>query len=257
MRARPRRSSSSVRRPFELTADAVAQLGRRLLGERDRHDLAHRDAGHGDERDDAVDQRLGLARARARLDEQRLVEALDDRQARRVVVVEDERSNASAGAAGSRRRSSASKSDGCSLTCRRSSITAASSSSTSSVGSSGVLLALPLALAVAGAARVGVGVAAPRTRPRAGWVERAREHAALDAVDDGAQHLVERALDSGVSACSAPLELATCVLTYQYAATDRGVGVAERAHAPRARTPGAAAVPPSRVGVDAVDAPVL
>ena len=41
---------------FEFAADAVAQLGGRLLGERDGHDLAHRHVGHGDQRDHAVDQ---------------------------------------------------------------------------------------------------------------------------------------------------------------------------------------------------------
>ncbi len=62
----------------ELVTDAIAQLGRGLLGERDRGDRVNRRGKIGpvgrDERDDAVDQGLGLARARAGLDEQRRVE---------------------------------------------------------------------------------------------------------------------------------------------------------------------------------------
>ena len=80
-----RRDGSSVaaRRLLERPADPVAQLGRGLLGERDRGDLAHGHVAARDQRDHPVDQRLGLARSRARFDEERLVERLDDRGARR------------------------------------------------------------------------------------------------------------------------------------------------------------------------------
>ena len=77
-------------RGLERAPDPVAQLGRRLLGEGDGGDLAHRHAAPGHQRDDAVDERLGLARARAGFDEQRLVERLDDRVARGEVLVEIE-----------------------------------------------------------------------------------------------------------------------------------------------------------------------
>ena len=59
-------------------AHAVAQLRRRLLGERDRGDLAHRRLAGGDETDDALDERAGLARPRPRLDEERRVEVAGD-----------------------------------------------------------------------------------------------------------------------------------------------------------------------------------
>ena len=57
------------RRGLEAGPDAVAQLGGRGLGERDRGELAQLHAPGRDERDDAVDQRGRLARAGARLDE--------------------------------------------------------------------------------------------------------------------------------------------------------------------------------------------
>ena len=75
---------------FQRPPDPVAQLGRRLLGERDRGDLAHGHVALDDQRDDPVDERLGLARTRARLDEQRLVERADDRGAGGEILVEVE-----------------------------------------------------------------------------------------------------------------------------------------------------------------------
>jgi hypothetical protein len=75
---------------LQRLTDPVAQLGRRLLREGDRRDLAHRHAAD-DERVDAVDERLRLPRARASLDEQRVIEAFDDRAARDVVFVVEQR----------------------------------------------------------------------------------------------------------------------------------------------------------------------
>ena len=63
---------------LELAAHAVAQLGRRLLGERDRRDRPHRHREAptlgGDELDDSIDEHLGLAGSGTGLDEQRVVE---------------------------------------------------------------------------------------------------------------------------------------------------------------------------------------
>jgi hypothetical protein len=62
---------------LERPTDPVAKLAGRLLGEGDGRDGAHRHAlVH--QGDDPVDQGLGLAGARARLDEQGLVERVDD-----------------------------------------------------------------------------------------------------------------------------------------------------------------------------------
>ena len=55
---------------LEAGADAVAQLARGGLGERDRRELADLDAAARDQRHDALDERGGLPRARAGLDEQ-------------------------------------------------------------------------------------------------------------------------------------------------------------------------------------------
>ena len=67
-----------ARTSLELTAHAIAELGRRLLGERNRGDCAHRHRQVGtvgrDELHDPVDEHLRLSGARARLDEERLVE---------------------------------------------------------------------------------------------------------------------------------------------------------------------------------------
>ena len=66
-------------------AHAVAQLGGGAFGERDRGDPLDRHPG-GDERHDPVHQRARLARARARLDEHGVAQALADRDAGVVVV---------------------------------------------------------------------------------------------------------------------------------------------------------------------------
>ena len=55
---------------LQLRPDAVPQLRRRLLGERDGGDVAHRDA-RSHQADDAADQRGGLPGARTGFDEQR------------------------------------------------------------------------------------------------------------------------------------------------------------------------------------------
>jgi hypothetical protein len=57
--------------------DALAKFGRGLLGEGDGGDLVDRGPG-GDQRDDPVDERLGLAGPGAGLDEQRGVEIAGD-----------------------------------------------------------------------------------------------------------------------------------------------------------------------------------
>ena len=79
-----------AREGFEGAPDAVAQLGGRLLGERDRGDLPHGHVARDHEGHDAVDERLGLARTGTGLDEEGLVEIVDDRGARRQVFVEVE-----------------------------------------------------------------------------------------------------------------------------------------------------------------------
>ncbi len=90
-RPTPPRSGSSAR-CAQLAPDAVAELGRGLLRERDRRDRA----GTGNtssitERDDAVDERLGLAGSRAGLDEQGGVElACRSPRVRRVAGFGDE-----------------------------------------------------------------------------------------------------------------------------------------------------------------------
>ncbi len=81
---------------LELAPDAVTQLGRGLVGEGDGRDGAHRQGSTRgprlvrtvgrDELDDAPDQRLRLAGARAGLDEHRVVELGVDRGARAVVI---------------------------------------------------------------------------------------------------------------------------------------------------------------------------
>ncbi len=78
------RRGSLLQRP----ADAVAQLGGGLLGEGDRGDLPHRYPGAGDQRGHAIDEGLRLAGTRARLDEHRVVQVVDDRDTRRRVFVE-------------------------------------------------------------------------------------------------------------------------------------------------------------------------
>ena len=79
-------AASTRRVPFELFPHPVTQLGRGLLGERDRRDRPHRDT-RADQRDDAVDERRRLARARARLDEQRVGQVGPDLGARRRVGI--------------------------------------------------------------------------------------------------------------------------------------------------------------------------
>ena len=60
-------------RPSSSLAHPRPQLGSGLLGEGDRGDLAHVDARTRPERTDAVDEHRRLARAGARLDEERVV----------------------------------------------------------------------------------------------------------------------------------------------------------------------------------------
>ena len=74
------------RMPLELFPHPVTELGRSLLGERDRRDRPHRDA-RADQGDDAVDERRRLAGARARLDEQRVGQVGADLGARRRVGI--------------------------------------------------------------------------------------------------------------------------------------------------------------------------
>ncbi len=69
--------ADSVGVPRELRAEPSAQLGGRLLGERDRGDLGDRHAGL-DEVHDPVDERTRLPGTCARLDEQRVVEVAAD-----------------------------------------------------------------------------------------------------------------------------------------------------------------------------------
>ena len=68
----------------ELGAQPVAQLGGRLLGERDRGDLGDRHAGEH-EVDDPPDERRGLAAAGAGGDEQRALEVVDHQPSRRSI----------------------------------------------------------------------------------------------------------------------------------------------------------------------------
>ncbi len=76
-----RRSSAadacSVAARRQGAADACAQFGGGLLGERDRRHAGDVDPVV-DEVGDAVDERAGLARSRAGLDEQRRVEIVPD-----------------------------------------------------------------------------------------------------------------------------------------------------------------------------------
>ena len=181
------------RDPLELAADAIAQLRGGLLGEGDRHDLAHRHVGDGDERDDTVDQRLRLARSCTRLDEHRLVEALGDREPGRSVDADVAIAD---GVAVEQRRLLA-RSCAFGLLAER--------DERRQLGRGA--LALPLTPPVAGAPRVGVRVRAPPVRPRARLVERAREHTLLDAVDDRTQHPVEDGLRLGREVELRPLEL--------------------------------------------------
>ena len=74
------------RPPLQLTADTVAQLRTRLLGEGDRRDLPQFRSTGRDECDDPVDECGGLARAGARLDEQCVAEIAPDPFARGGVV---------------------------------------------------------------------------------------------------------------------------------------------------------------------------
>ena len=69
--------------PLEAVPDAVAQLAGGRFGERDGGELAHPDTAARDQRDDPVDERGGLARTGARLDEQRRVVEIADLVARR------------------------------------------------------------------------------------------------------------------------------------------------------------------------------
>ena len=89
------RSSSRVRRvgigagirarPLEPLAQPQLQLAGRLLGERDRDDLADVRAPLGQDREDPVDELGRLAGAGRRFDDQRVVEAAGDGLARRGV----------------------------------------------------------------------------------------------------------------------------------------------------------------------------
>ena len=63
-----------ARARVELARAAQLQLAGRLLGERHRDDLPTVRSPVGEDRDDAVDELGRLARARRRLDDQRLVE---------------------------------------------------------------------------------------------------------------------------------------------------------------------------------------
>ena len=66
---RLRRDGAGAGRLLELETDAIAQLGGRHLGERDRGDAPHRHA-RLDQLDDAPDQRCRLARAGTGLHEE-------------------------------------------------------------------------------------------------------------------------------------------------------------------------------------------
>ena len=67
---------------LEPLAQSQLQLARRFLGERDGDDLAHLRAPFADDREDAVDQFCGLARARCSGDEDRVVDRVADDAAR-------------------------------------------------------------------------------------------------------------------------------------------------------------------------------
>ena len=71
---------------LEAVAQPVAQLGRGPLGEGDRRDLLDRHAVLDDELLDPGDEHLGLARAGARVDEQRGCRVTADAVARRLVA---------------------------------------------------------------------------------------------------------------------------------------------------------------------------
>ena len=72
-------------RTFELAPDAVAQLAGRLLGEGDRGDGVDPGGARGDDVDDASHELPGLARPRARIHEQRVVQRRGDAATRRTV----------------------------------------------------------------------------------------------------------------------------------------------------------------------------
>ncbi len=242
--ARDRRDGIAVVcQRFQGPADPVAQLGGGLLGEGHRRDLAHGHVALDDQGHDPVDQRLGLARTRAGLDEEGLVERADDRRPRGAILVEVVEALLDAVLTSPLR---------CLRSCPR---PRPSSSGVEHLGLGeadvaaqlGCLaLAQPLAVAVAGAAGVGVGVAAPAAAPGARRVDPAREHAAADAVGDRAQHLVDPGVDRvGEHELRPPEPAAGAHVPVRGA--DRGVGGAERrARAACAYTGSCSIVPAGR-----------
>ena len=170
--------SASVASVFEFLADAVAQLRGRLLSERDRRDVAHRDT-HGvvvgaDQGHDATHQRAGLAGSRSGLGEQRLAEhGTDGRAGVGVVVHEYRLRHRSLRLASCRAAPRAPR-----ARCRR--------------GPPVPALSFPLAVTVAAFEAVGIAPPAgdeslPTVRP----VGVRGEHAVSDAVGDRGQHTPE------------------------------------------------------------------
>ena len=214
-------------RSLERAADAVAQLGRGLLGERDRGDLAHRARrGRVTSATTRSTSALVLPDPAPASTNSVSSSALDDRGTRargprrgrgssagpRPVVV--------AGTCGAvvsrsdhRRR-------------RFGDVGLGERDVAAQLGR--VALARPLAVAVAGAARVGVGVAAPPARPRAraGRPGRGTRRRRCRRRWRAARRR-RGASTSGVSTSSAHRNCPR-VLTYQYAAPTGVSGVAER-----------------------------
>jgi hypothetical protein len=86
--ALPRFAARLDRPPLERGADPISQLCGGRFGERDGRDVLQLDTRDNHEVDDAIDDRGGLARPRARFDEQRVVEPLDSDELARVGIDE-------------------------------------------------------------------------------------------------------------------------------------------------------------------------